>query len=819
MKPAFCIVLLCLLSTCVRAQYLLSGRVQDEAGQPVAYANVALYAFADSSLVKVETTGDDGAFSIQNLGNGTYNLAVTYVGFPPLRHEGLTVTGDLDLGVLQLTAPGGIDLDNVTVTATRALVEVKPDRTVFNVQGTINAAGNDALSLLAMAPGVTLDNNDNISVLSRSGVIIYINGRRLPLQGADLSNYLRTLTAEQIDRIDIISSPGARYEAEGNAGIIDIRLKKAEDEGANGTLTASASQGRYAIFAVNAGGNYRNHSFNFYGNLGYAYNDSYTRSLFNSRQNGFLLLDNQYSQPRLRTPSVRLGIDHYAGKRHTIGVLYSGQQQDVTRDVLNTTRIYDQPQQGMTTPEEPADSILLGGVDGQGAHDQHAFNLNYNFAIAAGHNLNVDLDYGLFRNDDLLDQPNRYVRPDGTLLSTADASFNTPIDIDILTGRIDYDFPLAGGAASIGTKYTRVQTDNTFLAYDGLFGDGQVLQLEQSNNFRYEETVYAGYVSYAGNFSERLSYSAGLRVEATRADSRLLALMDLTDPPTRPIDSTYASLFPNAGLTYQLTDNQVLSLRYGRRINRPNYNILNPFRVQLNELSYEAGNPTLGPEIVNNLQLTYQLQRRYNFQLAYSQVQAAFARLLTPDPLDPRAGFSTYDNLAERSIYSFSGSAPVELTDWWSAYLSVQASYVDNEANFSGEFGGAGVVNVEQFNYGALLQQTFTLPGEFTAELTARYISAGVSEGIFEYDDLGYVNVGLQRKFFAGRLNAKLSGNDIFRNFVINGQSDFGGLVTNGTVFRDSRRVALSLSYGFGNDKVKSRRRDTGLDEAAGRVN
>ena len=816
MKSALTLALLCLVSTCGLAQHTLTGTVQDDVGDPVLFASVALYTAADSTLVKVETTDDAGHFQLLNVAPATYYLIVSLVGSPSLEQHGLIVANSQDLGTLTL-APTGVDLNDVTVTATRALVEVKPDRTVFNVQGTINAAGNDALSLLAMAPGVTLDNNDNISVLSRSGVIIYINGRRLPLQGSDLSNYLRTLTAEQIEGIDIISSPGARYEAEGNAGIIDIRLKKAEDEGTNGTLTASASQGRYAIFALNAGANYRNRSFNLYGNLGYAYNDSYTRSLFASQQNGLLLLDNQYSQPRLRTPSARLGLDYYAGKRHTIGLLYSGQRQEVARDVQNTTRIFDQPQHGTTEPEKPADSVLIGGVDGQGTHDQHAFNVNYNFAIAAGHNLNVDLDYGLFRNDDRLDQPNRYVRPDGALLSLANASFNTPIDIDILTGRVDYDFPLAGGAASAGVKYTQVNTDNTFLAFDGLFGTEQRLQADQSNLFSYDETVYAAYLSYAGNFSERLSYSAGLRLESTRADSRLTELAN--GSITRPIDSTYTSLFPNAGLTFQLTENQVLSLRYGRRINRPNYNILNPFRVQLNELSYEAGNPTLGPEIVNNLQLTYQLKRRYNFQLAYSRVQDAFARLLTPDPLDPRAGFSTYDNLAERTIYSFSASAPVALTDWWNAYLSVQSSYVSNEANFSEEFGLRGVVNVEQFNYGALLQQTFTLPGDFTAELTARYISAGVSEGIFEYDDLGYVNVGLQRKFFAGRLNAKLSGNDIFRNFVINGQSDFGGLVTNGTVFRDSRRVALSLSYGFGNDKVKSRRRDTGLDEAAGRVN
>ena len=817
MKTSSFFALAMMFCTSIVAQHTLTGQIQDPDGHAVAYANVVLYRAADSTLVKVETTNDEGRFRLVDVITDLYNLSVIAIGAPDLVRPELSIDGDTDLGVLSM-APGGIDLEGATVTARRALVEVKPDRTVFNVQGTINAAGNDALGILRMAPGVTLDNNDNISILSRAGVIIYVDGRRLPLSGTDLTNYLRNLTSEQIEAIDIISSPGAKYEAEGNAGIIDIRLKKAENEGTNGTVSASGSQGRYAIYALTASGNYRNRSFNLFGNLGYTANESYTDNDFRSTQNGFLLLDDQYSRPLLRTPSVRLGTDFYLGERHTLGVLYSGQFQRSDRTVDNRTVIFTDSSASMHSPPaiDRADSILIGGVDGRGDHTQNTFNLNYNFAIAAGHNLNFDVDYGRFRNDDVLGQPNRYVTPAGTLLSEADAYFDTPIDIDIYTARLDYDFPVGKGAGSTGAKFTRVSTDNTFLAYDGLFAERE-LDAEQSNAFTYDENVYAAYLSYAGNAGDKLSYSLGLRMEATRAEGVLTAIPAAT--VTTPVDSNYLSLFPNAGLTYQLTDNQTLSLRYGRRINRPDYNVLNPFRVQLNELSYEAGNPTLGPEIVNNLQLGYNLARRYNFQLAYSRTESAIARLFSPDRINPQAGFATYDNLAKRSVYSFSASAPVELTPWWSIYLSAAASYVSNEADFTGELGLDAAVDVEQFNYSGLIQNTFQLPWSLTGELTGRYISAGVSEGIFEYDDLGYVNVGLQRKFLSNQLNVKLSGNDLFRTFVIDGTSDFNGLFLRGNIIRDSRRVALSISYIFGNQKVSSRRRDTGLDEAAGRVN
>jgi len=245
----------------------IKGQVQDADGQAVAFANVALYS-PDGKLIKVETTDDAGLFKMDGISDGTYNLVVTYLGAPDLRKEDISVEkGILDLGVLQME-PAAVELEAATVTATRALVEIKPDRTVFNVQGTINAVGQNGLDLLRKAPGVTIDNNDNINVLSRSGVLVYVNGKRLPLAGEELANYLRSLTAEQIDRIDIITNPGAKYEAEGNAGIIDIRLAKAENEGTNGTANMTSTQGRYNRSNASIAGNFRNAKLNVFGRVG-----------------------------------------------------------------------------------------------------------------------------------------------------------------------------------------------------------------------------------------------------------------------------------------------------------------------------------------------------------------------------------------------------------------------------------------------------------------------------------------------------------------------------------------------------------------------
>ena len=798
------------VSTCGLAQHVLRGQVQDADETAVAFANVALYQASDSSLVKVETTDDAGLFRMENVTAGTYDLSVTYLGAPELRKPGLTVREDLDLGVLSM-APAGVELAEATVTAQRALVEVKPDRTVFNVEGTINAVGNTGLDLLRKAPGVTIDNNDNINVLSRSGVLVYVDGRRLPLQGQDLSNYLRNLTAEQIDRIDIITNPGAKYEAEGNAGVIDIRLKKPEDEGANGTLSTNASQGRYFRGSVDATGNYRNSWVNVYGNVGYNSIENFNEMNFDGYQNGLLLDEDNLGRYSGRTGNYRLGADFRLNDRHTIGLLVGGRYNDATNRSDNVTDIFNL---GGGVPR--FDSTLIARNVSDSDRGQNTANLNYRYNIAEGRSLNVDLDYGRFRNDQLMDQPNRYFDAEGRSLSAFFNYFDTPTDIDIYTAKADYEQPLAEGVLTAGTRFSRVRTFNTFLFYDYDNPADQQLELDrqQSNQFDYSEDVYAGYLSYAGQFGQRWKYTAGLRVEVTDATGELTPFDEKLEEP--PVELNYVSFFPNAGLTYALDAKQgnTLNLAYGRRINRPDYNVLNPFRQQLSQLSYERGNPFLNPEIVDNIELGYTHAYRYNFKLGYSSTANQITRLIAPDTIDSRASFISWDNLASQTVWSANLSAPVQVTERWNVYANLSASYTDNQASYA----DGGVVDVQVFSYGGFVQNTINLPGGFTAEVGGYFSGPGVWGGVFRYEALGALNVGLQKKFLNDQLNLKISGNDLFFTSGWRGESEFNGLRSVGNGNWDSRRVGISLSYSFGNQQVKSRNRKTGLEAEAGRV-
>ncbi len=784
----------------------IAARLSDADGAPVVYSNVALHRAADTALIKVEVTDDMGQVTFRALSAGDYLIKATYVGFADLLIPDLTLGEGqaLDLGEQRFVS-SGIDLQTATVTATRAIVEIKPDRTVFNVQGTINSAGQNAIELLRKAPGVLVDNNDNISVLSRSGVLVYVDGKRLPLSGEDLTNYLQNLPAEQIDRMDIITSPSAKYEAEGNAGIIDIRLKKDKNMGANGTVSTNVSQGFYARGNLNTSGNFRSKSLNVYGNAGIRSARQYHQMDFLSWQNNLQL--EEYNRFRFANDGYdyRLGTDLFLTDHHTLGFVVGGRETFSDRKTINRLLISQ-----AATPTS-IDSMLVANTTADAGRVQGTYNINYRYE-KDGQTLNIDADYGRFRNESYRYQPNQYFDPSGELLLTEIINtFDTPRDIDIYTFKVDYESKVGKGTLALGGKLSMVHTDNTFLFFDQIAGT-DIRNDIKSNRFVYDENVYAGYANFTTPLGEKWNLSLGLRAEHTDATGDLQAF--LPELQEEPVHFNYLSWFPSGGLTYQVSEKNTLSLNYGRRINRPDYNVLNPFRNQLSELSFEKGNAFLRPEIVNNLELGYTINYRYNVKFGYSYTTDQITRLIGPADFDDRANFITWDNLATQSIYSLNVSAPIQVTKGWNTYLNVSGSHLDNQA----DYGGNAIVDVQAWTYNIFQQTTIDLPKGFQGEVSGWFAGPGVWGGVFRYETQWSLNLGLQKKFLQNKLNAKLSFQDIFYESGWSGYSEFNGLLSEGGGRWDSRRVSLSLSYNFGNQNVKSRKRKTGLEEESKRV-
>lgn len=803
-------VLITLLLTClifnIQAQSSLKGRLEDSNNASVPFANIILFNSSDSNMIKVETTNESGEFNIMDITAGNYFLKATFVGFPDLIKNDIQLLEGETKDLKVLTFEVQSDLEEVVVTIERDIVEVKPDRTIFNVEGTINAVGLDAISLLRKAPAVSVDNNDNINVLGRSGVMVYIDGKQLPLTGSDLSNYLKNLSADQIDRIEIISSPGAKYEAEGNAGIIDIKLKKDDSIGAYGSISSTFTKGILTRYNTNLSGNYRTKTMNVFGTIGYNKNDNFHNINFISYQNGIYMDEINNSENRRNINNYRIGTDFFLHKNHTLGFLVGARIVDGEEISYNKIEISDQQNISIV------DSVLIAENSGINDRIQNTYNLNYRFFEKKRGSLNIDFDYGSYQNKNTRYQPNLYYNATvDKVLTKAVNSFDTPNDINIYTAKLDYEKTIGKGKLGVGSKYSKVVTNNTFKVFNEA-DLTPILNNTLSNLFDYDENVYAGYVSYSSPISKKIKAQGGLRIEKTLATGDLTPF--LTTLKEDPVELNYLNLFPSAGITWDIKEKQSLALNYGRRINRPDYNVLNPFRKQLSQLSFEKGNPNLSPEIVNNVELGYTLNYKYNFKVAYGLTTDKITRLIGPDDIDPRAGFISWDNLATQEVISINASLPITIFEWWSSFNNLSASHTNNQA----DYGNGAIVDVQNFGYMIYQQNTFNLLKGFKGEVSGYYSGPGVWGGVFVYESNWSLDVGLQKLFFNNKLKARLSANNIFNRFGWRGKSEFNGLISAGDGMWDSRFVSLSLSYSFGNKKIKSNNRNTGIESESKRV-
>lgn len=780
----------------------IEGKVIDSNEKPVVFANVILYDAVDSSFVKAEFTNDEGSYSIPFIKEGQYYLRINYLGLPDYISGVFEVgqKGQKNLGTITML-PSENKLDEVTVTAQRPILEMRPDKMIFNVDGSINASGSDALELLKKAPGVVVDNNDNITLLGKSGVRVYIDGKPSPLSAEDLASYLRTLQSDQIDNIEIITNPSAKYEAEGNAGIIDIRLKKNENIGTNGSISQSYQRGRKGRYNGSVNGNWRTLNTNMYGTFGY---------YDGANENEFNLFREQFGQRfdqrndaggNWKGMHYRLGLDYFINDRSTFGVLFNG---NMNKGDWFTSSITDI---GMSN-SSIIDSLLVAESDSEWDRMNNNLNLNYRYDNGKGNSLNIDLDAGLYRNEKNELQPNSYKSADGEIVLNERTNFtDSPNDIDIYTFKLDYEMPGFGGNLGFGAKSSYVRTDNTFDFYD-VVDNSNVLNTEQSNQFVYEEIVNAVYGTFASQFS-KLSLQLGLRIEHTHSDGMLTAFISTDD---ENVVRNYLDVFPSGGITYNPSQKHTFTFNYSRRLNRPSYQDMNPFRSKLDELTFELGNPFLNPEYTNNFQLSHNFNYRFTTTLGFSHTKDLITRIT--DVESEQSAFITWLNLDDQYNYSLNIAAPISFTDWWSSYTSVTGYIMKNTA----DNGDNRQVDLTQETVNFYSQQTFSLPSDFNFEVSGWYQSPSIWGGTFKMESMWSLDFGVQKKILGGQGNIKLSVSDIFKTQNWSGTSLYGDLLMNANGNEDSRRVRLSATYNFGNKKIKTRNRKTGLEEEASRI-
>lgn len=442
-------------ATVVSAQQI-TGSVTAGKGSPLSQATVSLLRAADSATVKLAITDAHGTFSFSGIPEGEYRITTTSIGYLPGFSSSFRFgSSTVQLPALVLTKRTA-NLNTVTVTAKKPIVEARPDKTILNVEGTINAIGSNALELLRKAPAVLLDKDDNISMAGKNGVQVYIDGKPVPLTGTDLAGYLKTLQSAQIEAIELITHPSAKYDAAGNAGIINIRLVRNKSFGANGSVSAGWNIATYAKYNTGLSFNYRNSRINIFS----SYNFSYAPNLQNiSAQR--TVLDTLFDQKAQildvrKAHNVKAGADFFLDKKNTIGVLVNGIISDPSSSTSSTSLISYQPT-GTT------DRILSATNYTGMQRNNMNINLNYNYTGSKGKSLTINIDRGVydFHSDQL--QGNRYHTVSGQMLpGSVTYHMIAPSLIHINSAKADYEQEFLKGKLSAGAKTAWVRTDNDF---------------------------------------------------------------------------------------------------------------------------------------------------------------------------------------------------------------------------------------------------------------------------------------------------------------------------------------------------------------------
>lgn len=791
----------------VNAQ-IISGLVQQSNGHPVEFATVTLHKSQDSTLVKGALSGIDGRYEISGATAGTYFLKTNAVGMgsgysPAFDYDG----GDKNMepiGIAETTT----ELAQVTVIARRPPIEVKADKTILNVEGTVNSTGLNALELLRKAPGVVVDNNEKVNVKGKNAVKIMIDGREVPLGGKDLSALLKGTQASDISNIEIISNPSAKYDAAGNAGIINIRLKKNKALGTNGNVGLEAIYGESLKGGGNVSLNHRGKDVNVFGSYNGSYGDWHNYQNFVREQNGQRYEQQNKEIWENRYSGYRAGADWNINSKHTVGVLVNGSANPGNWNSNGFTNISK-----LSSPAQ-IDTLLKATNSADNLRQDLNTNFNYRFADTSGHSLNFDFDWGNYDLRGASYQPNLYYTADGSeLLRERIYRNNTPTKIDIFTVKTDYEQRLFKGTLGVGFKVADVTTDNTFNFYNVVNGESQ-LDENVSNRFIYDERTTAGYINYNRMFGKKLNIQAGLRAENTDYEGQLLSTKKDTVNT-----NNYTELFPSAALTYTFNPKMGLNVTYSRRIDRPSYQDLNPFENKLDELTFQRGNPMLRPQFTNSFEISPTYQGYPVITLGYSHTKDVFTQVLKTDTRDSRATFITNENLADQKSYTLSVNLPTPIAKWWEGFVSLTGFRSHFEADFSTPETPDFIVD-QSFNaFNLYSEQTVKLPKGFSVQLSGWYNSRAFW-GTLRSTPQGSMDLGIQKKLFDGKGEVRLRFGDILHTAGWGGENLFTPnlkMTANGRW--ESRTVTMNFSYRFGSAEVKAaRQRKTGLEDENKRV-
>ncbi|HVI46011.1 MAG TPA: TonB dependent receptor [Chitinophaga sp.] len=758
----------------------ITGQVKDDlSGQGLPNASIVLKRAGDGKLVNT-LTDTKGTFRFDNLQDGLYTLTIDYIGYKSYRKDSVLIsqgTASTDKLPVSLVLDQK-SLKGVTVKAARPYIVMKSDRVVVNVAESPVAAGGDALQVLSRAPGVT---DDGGLQLRGKKVVVLVDGKDSRLSGDELKEWLSAMPGNSIDRIELVTNPGAKYDARGGA-VINIITAKNKNFGTNGTVTVGTGFGVYPRYNGGISLNHRSRKLNLFGSYDYQYSKQYA-DLYSDRtlDKDNSIFENTNETRTRNSHALKIGADYDINKRNTLGLLVKGTLNYRDRAAFNRS-----VQDNLNNPQDPYSTV---STDGRMRVWNPSVNLYYKSILdSTGRQLTVNADYFSYQKTWKDDFTTRFYDQEGQEQHPAYVlRDNSPANNTIASVAADYSQPVKKGSLEAGVKATFTRTDNDVL-WEQLTGKYWETDKGKTNHFIYKENIFAAYANYSRSIG-KVSMQLGLRAEQTATEGNSVTYQQVTK-------RDYLNIFPSVALMYEHSAKHQFGISYRQSIDRFSFDVVNPFVRYISQYFYYQGNPYIKPSVGHNVEVNYSYNDELMASVGYQHYNDALAsvyqkdsnNVVTGTDVNLKSGDAITATLTHSKAY-FNGL--------WISTNTAMLMYAKYNEPGAGQLSNAGT------NVYVNTNNMFKLPGGFSAELSGTYISPMVF-GVYRFRPQYYVDAGISKSILNKTGKLTLNVTDIFNTRARQYDISSFGVQSYYSIKEESRFVKLIFSYRFGNQQVKS---------------
>ncbi|MFC4210908.1 outer membrane beta-barrel protein [Pedobacter lithocola] len=681
-------------------------------------------------------------------------------------------------------------LKDVNIKSLTPILQVKLDRTQLNVDAMPNAVGLNALELLRQMPGVTVDGQDNVKISGKNGVQVLLDGRIQTLNAQQLSALLKATSASNLKTIEVISNPSAKYDAAGNAGIINLVFKKSGAYGTSGSLTAGYQ--KMDNYRQNGAFNLNNKgkTFTFFINGNLDNSLQFTKVNSNRILADKILAQNGLEKQGYSNSMARAGLEYIITEKHKIGL------------ITNFQRTWDDfPSQANTQIIGSMADLLLTNTLVNLTENRFSNNINYQFQGKNESKLQAEIDQMYYKSHLSNKVDNLFANTGLTSLFNID----TKSTINLLSGKVDYSRKIDKGNFESGLKFSSSKTENALRGFQN--GSGTIVN--QFNNFSYSEKIAAVYGSYERSYG-KFNIKAGLRAEYTKMKG---LSVNETGFETALPDTSYLNVFPTLFLRYQFNEKNSIGFAYSRRLNRPSFQDQNPYIYRTDFYYASQGNPLLLPQFTHNFEFNYSFDGQRQLKLNFNSTRDLIEFVRT------QQGDQTLElpvNAGIRSFLNISLSTPFTFFKIWSGYFSAEPYYQFYKADLT-KYNGLASINRGGAGFNGYISNTFNLGKNWKAGLSSWFNYASRSS-IYSTKAIYSVDLSLKKSFINDRLNLNIAMRDVFNTQRWEQTAIIGQINQTNSRKWESRGLYLGLSYNFGNKKIKSIGTDKSKTEEQERI-